>query len=164
MAAKVISLEFLFKGSEYFISFVPVKKMMKYILFIGLIGIIISCNSKEHKTPVNKGTMVRFPEKSDMILFTDRPPQLETPLRVFRQDFTPNESFFVRWHLSGILTRIDIDTFRLEIIGDVKKKLSLSLSDLKTKFKPVTLVALAQCAGNSRKLFKPQVPGGQWMT
>lgn len=139
------------------------KIAIKLIGLIMSIGFIVSCNNKESKTPVNKGTMVRFPEKSDMLLLTDRPPQLETPLRVFRQDITPNESFFVRWHLSGILTRIDIDTFRLEIIGDVKKKLSLSMNDLKSKFKPVTMIAVAQCAGNSRKLYKPQVPGGQWM-
>ncbi len=29
--------------------------------------------------------MVRFPEKREMILLTDRPPQLETPLHYFRR-------------------------------------------------------------------------------
>jgi len=43
--------------------------------------------------------LVRFPEKAEMILLTDRPPQLETPLHYFRQDLTPNKAFFVRWHL-----------------------------------------------------------------
>ena len=46
--------------------------------------------------------MVRFPEKRELILLTDRAPQLETPLHYFRQDFTPNEAFFVRWHVAGI--------------------------------------------------------------
>ncbi|MDB5293913.1 MAG: putative cytochrome dehydrogenase-related protein, partial [Phycisphaerales bacterium] len=40
--------------------------------------------------------LARFPEKTDLILLTDRPPQLETPLRYFRQELTPNEAFFVR--------------------------------------------------------------------
>jgi len=106
--------------------------------------------------------LVRYPQKTDLILLTDRPPQLETPLRYFQSDLTPNEAFFVRWHLSGIPTNVDLYTFRLEVNGHVQKPLSLSLSDLKTKFKPVSLVALAQCAGNSRSLFEPRVPGGQW--
>src|SRR5437879_8764819 len=50
--------------------------------------------------------MVRFPEKRELILLTDRPPQLETPLHYFRQDFTPNEAFFVRWHVAGIPTHV----------------------------------------------------------
>src|SRR5271169_839920 len=106
--------------------------------------------------------LVRYPQKTDLILLTDRPPQLETPLRYFQSDLTPNEAFFVRWHVSGIPTNVDLHTFRLEVNGHVQKPLSLSLSDLKTKFKSVSLVALAQCAGNSRSLFEPRVPGGQW--
>src|SRR5689334_6060375 len=42
--------------------------------------------------------MTQFPEKSDLILLTDRPPQLETPIKYFREDLTPNDAFFVRWH------------------------------------------------------------------
>src|SRR5271166_438602 len=106
--------------------------------------------------------LVKYPQKTDLILLTDRPPQLETPLRYFQSDLTPNDAFFVRWHLSGIPTNVDLLTFRLEVNGLVQKPLSLSLSDLKTRFKPVSVVALAQCAGNSRSLFEPRVPGGQW--
>ena len=106
--------------------------------------------------------LVRYPEKTELILLTDRPPQLETPLRYFRTDLTPNDAFFVRWHLSGIPTTVDLRTFRLEVGGHVNKPLSLSLKDLQSKFEPVSLVAFCQCAGNSRSLFEPRVPGGQW--
>jgi len=106
--------------------------------------------------------MVKYPEKKDMILLTDRPPQLETPLKIFRQDITPNEYFFVRWHLAQLPTKIDIDTFRLYIGGAVNKTLALSMNDLKTKFAPDSMVALAICAGNSRATFSPRVPGSQW--
>src|SRR5271167_3385250 len=106
--------------------------------------------------------LVRYPQKTDLILLTDRPPQLETPLKYFRTDLTPNDAFFVRWHLSGIPTTVDLRTFRLEVGGHVNKPLSLSLKDLQSKFEPVSVVALAQCAGNSRSLFEPRVPGGQW--
>src|SRR5271165_4706882 len=106
--------------------------------------------------------MVRYPQKTELILLTDRPPQLETPLHYFQTDLTPNDAFFVRWHLSGIPTTVDLRTFRLEVSGHVSKPLSLSMKDLQSKFEPVSLVALAQCAGNSRSSFEPRVPGGQW--
>ena len=106
--------------------------------------------------------LARFPQKTDLILLTDRPPQLETPLRYFTTDLTPNDAFFVRWHLSGIPTSVDTRTFRLAVDGHVHKPLSLSLHNLRTKFEPVSLVALCQCAGNSRSFFEPRVPGGQW--
>jgi len=97
-----------------------------------------------------------------MLLLTDRPPQLETPIHVFRQEITPNESFFVRWHYSGIPTSVDPRTFRLRVGGLVNQPLSLSLQDLRTQFEPVSLIAVAQCSGNSRSLFEPRVTGGQW--
>jgi sulfite dehydrogenase (cytochrome) subunit A len=106
--------------------------------------------------------MVRYPEKAEMHLLTDRPPQLETPLEIFKQDITPNEYFFVRWHLSQIVTRIDADTFRLRIGGAVEHPLELSLDDLMTKFTPDSTIALCICSGNSRSTFDPRVPGSQW--
>src|ERR1017187_10312535 len=71
--------------------------------------------------------LVRYPQKTDLILLTDRPPQLETPLRYFQTDLTPNEAFFVRWHLSGIPTSVDTRSFRLDVTGHVRAPLSLSL-------------------------------------
>ena len=104
----------------------------------------------------------RFPEKTDLILLTDRPPQLETPLHFFLQDFTPNEAFFVRWHLAGIPLSVDSKTFRLHISGHVDHPLELSLHDLRTQFEAISLVAVNQCSGNSRSMYEPRVPGGQW--
>ena len=106
--------------------------------------------------------MVRFPEKTDLILLTERPPQLETPIEYFRDDLTPNEAFFVRWHLAGIPLSVDTKTFRLAIGGQVEKEHSLSLDDLRKQYEPVSIVAVNQCSGNSRSLFEPRVPGGQW--
>src|SRR2546425_9772298 len=106
--------------------------------------------------------LVGFPEKTDLILRTDRPPQLETPLHYFREDFTPNEAFYVRWHLEGIPTSIDPSVFRLQIAGHVEKPASLSMNDLRTQFEPFSVIAVNQCSGNSRSFFEPRVPGGQW--
>lgn len=121
-----------------------------------------SLGSTTVSTETASRQLARYPQKTDLILLTDRPPQLETPLRYFQTDLTPNDAFFVRWHLSGIPTTVDLRTFRLEVGGNVRKPLSLSLKDLQSKFEPVSLVALCQCAGNFRSLFEPRVPGGQW--
>ena len=100
--------------------------------------------------------------KDSMLLLTDRPPNVETPLKYFLQDYTPNKAFFIRWHLSGIPVAINADTFRLRVGGNVTKEVVLSLNDLKTKFTSYTITALCQCSGNSRSFFDPRVPGGQW--
>ncbi len=106
--------------------------------------------------------LAQFPGKAPLILLTDRPPQLETPLHYFREDLTPNEAHFVRWHLSGVPASVDTQTWRLSLEGNVKHPAHFSLADLQHKFEPVSLVALNQCSGNSRSLFEPRVPGGQW--
>jgi sulfite dehydrogenase (cytochrome) subunit A len=73
---------------------------------------------------------------------------------------TPNNAFFVRYHLAGIPTEIDPDTYTVEIKGKVEKPLKLSLGDIK-RLPSVEIVAVNQCSGNSRGFFDPRVPGGQ---
>ncbi len=106
--------------------------------------------------------LVKFPEKTDLILLSDRPPNLETPLKYFHEDLTPNDAFFVRWHLSGVPTTVDTATFRLALRGHVDQPLSLSVDNLKKDFEKFSLIAVNQCSGNSRSLFQPRVLGGQW--
>jgi sulfite dehydrogenase len=105
---------------------------------------------------------IRFPEKSGLILHTERPPNLETPLKYFSEDLTPNDAFFVRWHLAIIPTEVDTATFQLEVGGHVQKPMSLSLDELRKGFEPASVVAVCQCSGNSRRFFDPRVPGVQW--
>jgi DMSO/TMAO reductase YedYZ molybdopterin-dependent catalytic subunit len=88
---------------------------------------------------------------------------LETPFHIFNEGiFTPNDAFFVRWHLANIPNQVDLNTFRLMIRGRVKQPLSLSLEELKRDFEQVEIAAVCQCGGNSRGFFEPRVPGGQW--
>jgi DMSO/TMAO reductase YedYZ molybdopterin-dependent catalytic subunit len=104
-----------------------------------------------------------FPQKRDVILQRSRPPLIETPFDVFDQGvFTPNERFYVRWHLANIPTSIDPRTFRLDIRGHVNKTVSLTLNDLLRKFPRFEIAAVNQCSGNSRGFFSPRIPGGQW--
>ncbi|GAB6995769.1 molybdopterin-dependent oxidoreductase [Bradyrhizobium sp. 17-4] len=105
--------------------------------------------------------LVRYPQKRPMIGLTSRPPQLETPFAIFNDGpLTPNNAFFVRYHLAGIPYDLDPDKFTLEIKGKVDKPLRLSLKDIR-KLKPIELVAVNQCSGNSRGFFNPRVAGGQ---
>lgn len=106
--------------------------------------------------------LVTYPGKRAMIGLTSRPPQLETPFAVFNESMlTPNDAFFVRYHLADIPLEIDPVAFRIEVKGKVASPLSLSLDDLKNGFDPVELVAVHQCSGNSRGFFDPRVGGGQ---
>ncbi len=106
--------------------------------------------------------LVKYPGKRPLMVLTARPPQLETPFEVFKEGvITPNDAFFVRYHLAGIPTEIDPDTHRLSIGGAVDKPLSLTLADLKKDFESVEVTAVLQCSGNGRGFQVPRVVGGQ---
>ncbi|AVI67707.1 oxidase [Shewanella sp. WE21] len=103
-----------------------------------------------------------FPGKDDMILVHSRPPHLETQMKVFDNGLiTPNENFFVRYHLADIPTSIDPDTYTINIKGLVNKQLALTLAELKEMDGVIEIVAVQQCAGNSRGYSSPRVFGAQ---
>lgn len=113
--------------------------------------------------PIGNGArpLATYPQKRPLIVLTERPPQLETPWAVFDQGvITPNDAFFVRYHLAGIPTDIDLDTFRIAVKGKVTSPLSLSVAELK-RMDAIEVVAVNQCSGNSRGFFSPRVAGGQ---
>jgi len=106
--------------------------------------------------------LVAYPQKRPLIRLTSRPPQLETPFSVFNDGLiTPNDAFYVRYHLSGVPTAITPESYRIRIHGLVTTPLELSLDDLRRMGDPVDMVAVNQCSGNSRGFFSPRVPGGQ---
>src|SRR3954453_13943051 len=81
--------------------------------------------------------LVKYPQKRPLIRLTARPPQLETPFSVFNEGvITPNDAFFVRYHLAGVPLEVDVETFRVEVKGKVNAPLRLSVADLKKDFEP----------------------------
>jgi len=107
--------------------------------------------------------VTNFPQKGAMILQRTRPPLLETPFEVFDQGvFTPNDRFYVRWHLANIPTAIDPADFRLKVRGHVRQPSSLTMHQLVHEFQPFEIAAVNHCSGNSRGFFSPRVTGGQW--
>jgi DMSO/TMAO reductase YedYZ molybdopterin-dependent catalytic subunit len=115
------------------------------------------------KLPFENGerSLVQYPQKRPMIGLTSRPPQLETPFPVFNEGvITPNDAFFVRYHLANLPLNINPATFSVEIKGKVDKPMKLSLAEIK-KMPAIEIVAVNQCSGNSRGLFDPRIAGGQ---
>ena len=107
--------------------------------------------------------LARYPGKRPLIQLSARPPQLESSFSIFNEGvLTPNDAFFVRYHLANIPLSVDPGAFRLEIRGHVETPLSLSLAELKRDFDSVEIVAVNQCSGNSRGFFEPRVGGGQF--
>lgn len=103
-----------------------------------------------------------LPGKVPLIKRTYRPPNYETPLSYFRDAFTPNNAFFVRYHLASI-PEIKAADWRLRIAGEAAASpFELTLDQLKTGFEPVELAAVCQCSGNRRGMFQPHVPGVEW--
>ncbi len=121
------------------------------------------------KPPVDPGvpsgvgesaTLEALPGKKPLIKLSYRPPNYETPVSVFRDVITPNDSFFVRWHIADI-PQVDASKWTLKVGGGATP-LTLTLDQLKNDFTPVEIVAVCQCSGNRRGLSNPHVPGVEW--
>ena len=102
-----------------------------------------------------------LPGKRPLIRLTTRPPNYETPQSYFADAITPNDAFFVRYHLATI-PRVNAASWKLEIGGEgVTSPLSLTLAELQN-FEQVEIAAVCQCSGNRRGFSNPHVPGVQW--
>jgi DMSO/TMAO reductase YedYZ molybdopterin-dependent catalytic subunit len=103
-----------------------------------------------------------LPGKLPLIKRAYRPPNFETPTSYFNEVITPNNVFFVRYHLSNI-PEVSAQDWRLSIGGDsVEKPYQLTFDELKRDFEPVEIIAVNQCSGNRRGLSDPHVAGVEW--
>ena len=103
-----------------------------------------------------------LPGKRPLIKLTNRPPNFETPASFFSNPITPNDAFFVRYHLAGIPARIDEQDWKLDVGGEgAATPFQLTLADLRS-LEQVDVTAVCQCSGNRRGLSNPHVPGVQW--
>ena len=103
-----------------------------------------------------------LPGKLPLIKRTYRPPNFETPTSYFNEVITPNNVFFVRYHLSNI-PEVNAQEWRLSIGGEsVEKPFQLRLDELKRDFDSVEIIAVNQCSGNRRGLSDPHVAGVEW--
>src|ERR1700694_5153824 len=72
-----------------------------------------------------------LPGKKPLIKLSYRPPNYETPIEYFRTAITPNDVFFVRYHLSDI-PEIDAETWKVAVGGEgANGQTELTLDDLR---------------------------------
>jgi DMSO/TMAO reductase YedYZ molybdopterin-dependent catalytic subunit len=114
----------------------------------------------------SEAVLEALPGKKPLIKLAYRAPNYETPIEYFRTAITPNDAFFVRYHLSDIPAAndklIDPKTWKVDVGGEgANGKLTLGFDDLKA-LPASEIVAVNQCSGNRRGLFSPHVPGVEW--
>jgi len=102
-----------------------------------------------------------LPGKKPLIKLSYRPPNYETPIEHFRTAITPNDAFFVRYHLSFI-PEVDLKTWKISVGGDGLNTPSEITMDALKALPATEIVAVNQCSGNRRGLFNPHVPGVEW--
>ena len=103
---------------------------------------------------------ISVPGKDGMIIRSYRFLDLETPVEFMTEWITPVNHFFVRDHMFAP-AKIDANTWKLTIGGEVEKPVTLTLADLQKV--PIHAVTnTMECAGNGRSLQSPKVPGIQW--
>ena len=108
-----------------------------------------------------EATLDTLPGKKPLIKLTYRPPNYEALLAYLRTPITPNDEFFVRYHLTDI-PQVDAGTWKLNIGGEgANSDVAIGLDDLK-RLPAFEVVAVCQCAGNRRGLFQPHAAGVQW--
>jgi sulfane dehydrogenase subunit SoxC len=82
------------------------------------------------------------------------------PLESLRYDVTPVGLHYLLIHFD--IPQVDAATWRLEIGGEVRNPLSLSLEQLKEREK-VSLVCTLECAGNGRARVSPRPLSQPWL-
>jgi DMSO/TMAO reductase YedYZ molybdopterin-dependent catalytic subunit len=103
-----------------------------------------------------------LPGKVPLIKKTYRPPNYETPIEFFDGDVTPNNAFFVRYHLADI-PEVDAATWKIAVGGPgATTPAEFDLDQLKGEFEKVEVVAVNQCSGNRRGFSSPHVAGVEW--
>ncbi len=100
---------------------------------------------------------------NDLIVHGRHPFNAEPPLERLRaSNITDASDFYVRCH--GDIPRLEDDTHRLTVDGDVARPLDLSMRDLRGLAPAHQLQAVLQCAGNRRADLQQVAPtsGDPW--
>lgn len=104
--------------------------------------------------------------KSGLIVLNDRPVNIETPAHLLDDAVTPVEHLFVR--NNGIppnVAGLDPDAWEIEFAGEsCVRPGTLTLAEIKSRFRHHTLQLQIECGGNGRSEFYPPASGNQWTT
>ncbi len=112
---------------------------------------------------IETAQLFSLPGKLPLIKKSFRPPNFESPISYLNAAFTPNDAFFVRYHLAGIPDAVDVANWKLKISGEsLERPLELTYENLTHDFESVEMAAVCMCSGNRRGFSEPHVPGVQW--
>ena len=102
--------------------------------------------------------LVQIPDKQPLIQLSERPPNLETPIQGFRTTITPNDQFFVRYHLAGIPDAKSLESWKLVVGGDAaERSVTFGIQQL-NELPQTEVIAVCQCSGNRRGLPDEPLP------
>lgn len=107
-----------------------------------------------------------IPGKDGLTVLNDRPINAETPAHLLDDRVTPASRLFVRNNgIPPFTEDIDPLAWRLTIEGEsCLRPLSITLEELKKRYKRRTLQLQIECGGNGRSEFYPAAKGNQWTT
>ena len=106
---------------------------------------------------------LKFPGKNEgLVLLGDRPLVAETPESLLDDDTTPTEKFYIRNNGQIPEAAKDPKNWKIAIDGEVANPITITLAELKKKYKAVTQRMVLECGGNGRAAFSPPARGNQW--
>ena len=111
-------------------------------------------------TALDSGEACRQALDAGMVVHRADPLNCETSIPALTGGVVmPNRRFYVRNHFQ--IPKLEPSSWRLNVVGLLKRSLSLSLRDL-MKMPSQTQFVTLECAGNGRSLLTPRVSGEQW--
>jgi DMSO/TMAO reductase YedYZ molybdopterin-dependent catalytic subunit len=107
-----------------------------------------------------------LPGKDGLIVLNDRPINAETPAHLLNDDVTPASRLFVRNNgVPPAIEGLTADDWAFDIGGEsCSRPMSMTLGELKNRFRHRTLQLQLECGGNGRSEFNPPASGNQWST
>ena len=96
---------------------------------------------------------------AQLTVLSEEPLVAGAALTSFDSVITPSSGFFVRNHFP--IPRSDISNWSLTVTGEVERPLHLRYDDL-LRLPSKEIVALQECAGNSRATVQPPIEGLLW--
>lgn len=103
-----------------------------------------------------------FNKDKEMILFNDRPWNMEAQAHLLDEKITSNKYMFIR-NNGKVPENINVKNWTVTFDGEaVKQPKTYTLQELKTKFKHYTYQLTIECGGNGRAEFDPPAKGNQW--
>ena len=110
---------------------------------------------------------LRWPSSRDSVRRTSRAVELALstrnhglPLEALRYDLTPVGLHYLLIHFD--IPQVDAETWRLEVGGEVRNPLSLSLAELRER-PQVSVACTLECAGNGRARLTPRPLSQPWL-